>query len=301
MNNVVDFTKSPYQTTSRADYFPQESDLYFKTYERDVYFKGNELDYPISNYKSIIRMDRETPIPIGLVGRNYKVLPMEDLCHHVEDTFCDVMSKEQLDGARTVDQTSYYGGVCMRQYIFPSINEDIGSRVSQVGFRTIITNGYDGSSSVKFYSGAIDFFCTNGMVTGAYDLVTKKHTSGLTIPSLTKNLKNSIDIFYKQADQWRHWVGKEISDEDATTVLEAIPGISTRRTEQLLRQFHIECMHHGRTVWALYSAATYYASHPEEDFKIRDTGMDNQASTLLNREKQIRSWLNTDEFERIAA
>jgi len=300
MNNIVPFGHST--TNNKADFFPQESDLYFKTYERPLYYKGQTgREYQVPHHKSIVRTLDDEPHAIGIVGRNYKVLPMEDLCHHVEDTFCRVMTKEQLDGARTVDETSYYGGTCMRQYIFPNITEDIGSRVSKVGFRTVITNGYDGASPVKFYSGAIDFFCTNGMVSGVYDLIAKKHTSGLTIPSLTDKLDKSIAIFYTQSSQWKHWVGKEISDDDARLCFESIPGISARRIEQLHRQFQIECMTHGRTVWALYSAATYYATHAEGDFKVRDTGLDNRAVTLLNREKQIRSWLNTEQFERIAA
>lgn len=281
--------------------FPQESDLYFETWERPVYFKGKEDMHVMPNHKAIIRMWDDGPKQIGLVGKNYKVLPMEDLCKQVEQTFMDTMTTKELADVITKDATSYYGGLCHREYIFPSINTDIGSNKSSVAFRTIIINGYDGSSSFKLYNGAIDFFCANGMVTGIYDVETRRHTAGLNIPSLVDKIRKSIDIFYLQAEHWKHWVGKEITDEDAQTCYEAIPNASEGFVKKLLRQFRIECLTHGRTVWALYSAATYYATHDEGEFKTRETEHDHSASTLINREKQIRSWISGDEFVNLAA
>ena len=132
-------------------------------------------------------------------------------------------------------------------------------------------------------------------------MMIRRHTAGLTVPRLTNKLRQSIDIFYKQADTWKEWVGKIISDEDAEQCYKAMPNVSERRVQQLMRQFTIECASHGRTVWALYSAATFYASSDHGEFAIRETNSDHRASTLLNREQQVRSWLNTNEFERIAA
>ena len=132
-------------------------------------------------------------------------------------------------------------------------------------------------------------------------MIVKRHTSGLTIPRLTDRLRQSIDIFYKQSSQRKHRVGKEICDEDAEQCYKAMPNISDRRVQQLMRQFRIEAESHGRTVWALYSAATYYASYDSDNFSIRETQSDHKASTLMNREHQVRSWLSTEEFERIAA
>ena len=132
-------------------------------------------------------------------------------------------------------------------------------------------------------------------------MIVKRHTAGLTVPKLTDRLRNSIDIFYKQSEQWSKWVGKEICDEDAEECFKAMPNVSERRVQQLMRQFSIECQSHGRTVWALYSAATFYASSDHGEFAIRETNTDHKASTLMNRENQVRAWQNSDEFLRIAA
>ena len=132
-------------------------------------------------------------------------------------------------------------------------------------------------------------------------MIVKRHTAGLTVPKLTDRLRNSIDIFYKQSEQWSKWVGKEICDEDAEECFKAMPNISERRVQQLMRQFRIECQSHDRTVWALYSAATFYASSDHGEFSIRETNSDHKANTLMNRENQVRAWQNSDEFLRIAA
>ena len=132
-------------------------------------------------------------------------------------------------------------------------------------------------------------------------MMVKRHTAGLTIPNLTDRLRKSIDIFYRQADTWKHWVKKVISDENAEECFKAMPNISDRRVQQLMHQFRIECQTHGRTVWAMYSAATYYATSNAGQFAVRETGLDHSASTLMNREQQVRAWLNQDEFNKIAA
>jgi hypothetical protein len=300
--NVVTFP------TSKPEAFSSESKLYFDVWERPCYFKGyiqdkygNERYIEDPNHKHITRMKDNEPISIGLVGKNYKLLKNRELYEGIEDTFMETLTAEELHGVTRRDAISYNGGTCIRDYIFPAVRADITSKRSDIAFRVIAINGYDGSSTFKFYHGAIDFFCTNGMVSGSYDMIVKRHTSGLQVPRLTDRLRQSIDIFYKQSEQWSKWVGKEISDESAEECYKAMPNVSERRVQQLMRQFRIECSSHGRTVWALYSAATFYASSDRGEFAIRETNSDHKASTLMNREQQVRAWQNTDEFERLAA
>jgi hypothetical protein len=281
--------------------FNSQSNLYFDVWERPAYFKGKDGYYEDEDHKHIVRLWNGEPISIGMVGRNYKLLKNRELCEGIEDTFMETLTKEELHNVTRKDSISYMGGTSIRDYVFPNIRADIESKQSDIAFRAIVINGYDGSSSFKFYHGAIDFFCTNGMVTGTYDMTVKRHTSGLQVPNLTNRLRNSIDIFYKQAETWKHWVGKWITDEDAKGCFEGLPNVSDSLVAKLMRQFHIECLSHGRTVWALYSAATYYATSNAGEFKTRETNNDHTASTLINREQQVKSWLNSEEFTAIAA
>jgi hypothetical protein len=305
MNNIITLPAALTVGHSKPEAFSSESELYFDVWERDAYFFGakNEESYLVPDKKHVVRLHPQTmkPICIGTVGKNYKLLKNKALGEGVEDTFMEVLTPEELKDVTRKDRVSHMGGTSIRDYIFPSITADIGSQNSNIAFRVIIINGYDGSSSFKFYHGAIDFFCTNGMVTGSYDMIVKRHTAGLTVPKLTDRLRNSIDIFYKQSEQWSAWVGKKICDEDAEECFKAMPNVSERRVQQLMRQFRIECQSHGRTVWALYSAATFYASSDQGEFTIRETNSDHKASTLMNRENQVRAWQNSNEFLQLVA
>ena len=316
MNNVVDLDLKRAEDKvvthlNRPEAFNDKSDLYFNVWERPAYFIGKAREgldgknistyFKDHNHKHIVRMYNGEPVSLGIVGRNYKLLKNKELCEGIEETFTDTLTNEELRDVRRTDRTSHMGATSLRDYIFPNIKTDIGSTRSDIAFRTIVVNGYDGSSSFKFYHGAIDFFCENGMVAGIFDMTVKRHTKGLTIPNLTKRLRRSIDIFYKQAEQWKHWVGKTISDEDAEECYKAMPNISERRVAQLMHQFRIECDSHGRTVWALYSAATFYATRNEGNFAVRNTDTDHVATTVMNRERQVRAWVSTQEFEEIAA
>jgi hypothetical protein len=302
MTNVINInSKDAIQSRVTSKVFSSESALYFNVWERPSYFRGRDGYYEDPSHKHIVRLHNDQPVSIGLVGNNYKLLKNRELFEGIEKTFEDVFSSEELNGVIRKDQTSYLGGTCYRDYIFPTIKVDISSKRSDVAFRVIAVNGYDGTSGFKLYSGAIDFFCTNGMVSGSFDMMVKRHTKGLTIPNMTDRIRRSIDIFYKQADIWKHWVHKNITDEAAEECFKSMPNISDRRVDQLMRRFRIECAVHNRTVWALYSAATSYATVADGEFKIRETGVDHKATTLMNREQQVRSWLNTDEFLKLAA
>ena len=281
--------------------FGQDSPLYFPIYEADLEFKGRKDNYPCNSHKAIIRMDGDTPQQVGIVGKNYKVVKMQDLCHTAEEQFMSAMTDDELKDCKVSESMAYHGGMLFKQYVFPNIHADLPDSPSGVSFRSIIINAYDGSSSFRFYNGAIDFFCFNGLVMGTFDMVVQRHTSGFSIPKFGDRVRAAIDIFFKQSETFGQWVGKDISDEEAQTVYEAIPSVSERRVQQLMRQFRIDCQTHGRTVWALYSAATYYASHTDGEFKVRDTKNDHTAATMINRERDILNWTNTDEFKRIAA
>ena len=295
MDNVIQIKPRP------RDYFNQESDLYFTVWERPVAFLGSgDTPYVNPAYKAIVRLINDKPVQIGMVGHGYKVIPMKDICHQVESELCTAMSHEELKDVATTESMSYKGGMLHKQYMFKNLKVDISDNSNAV-FRVIVVTAYDGRSSFKLYTGSINFFCMNGMVDGVFDMMVRRHTSGLTIPSLTERIRKSIDIFYTRADTFKKWVGKEITPEQAETAFKAMPNVSESRVVQLMDRYQRETWMHGPTVWALYNAATYFASHDSDEFSVKKTGNDNVAATLLHREKQISGWEKSEQFQQLAA
>jgi len=295
MNNVVPLKPSP------NTYFPQDSELYFDVWERPVAFLGAEgKPYENPNYKAVVRMIGNDPVQIGMVGRGYKVLRMKPLCQKIESEMCKAMGHTELQDVKVKDQIAYHGSMLFRQYIFPKLKVDITGR-SDSTFRVIIGNSYDGSSTFKMYSGSINSFCTNGQIDGIFDMVAKRHTSGLSIPNMADMIRKSIDVFFNKAETYIQWVDKRINSTQAEIAIKAIPNISELKAGRILDQYFEEVLEHGPNVWALYNAATYYASHDDGAFEVRDTANDTTAAVLLNREKQIRGWEKTEEFQQLVA
>ena len=295
MNNIVPLKPSP------NTYFPQDSKLYFDVWERPVAFigaRGKKYENP--NYKAVVRMIGSDPVQIGMVGRSYKVLRMKPLCQKIESEMCKAMGHEELQDVKVKDSIAYHGSMLFKQYIFPKLKVDITGR-SDSTFRVIIGNSYDGSSTFKMYSGSINSFCTNGQIDGVFDMVAKRHTSGLSIPSMADKIRQSIDVFFNKAETYKGWAEKRINGKQAENAIKAIPNISEVKVGRILEQYSEEVLEHGPNVWALYNAATYYASHDEGSFEVRDTANDTTAAILLNREKQIREWEKTEVFQQLAA
>ena len=61
-----------------------------------------------------------------------------------------------------------------------------------------------------------------------------------------------------------------------------------------------ETPNHGNTVWAVYSALTYFASHDSGDFSVRDTGNDHANATLIKREEDVADWVKSAPWLRLA-
>ena len=75
-----------------------------------------------------------------------------------------------------------------------------------------------------------------------------------------------------------------------------------RKVSNVMAQFEAEAAERGRTVWALYSALTNYASHNSERFGVRNSGnVDNTAVTLDGREREVARIVDGDAFQRVAA
>jgi len=241
----------------------------------------------------------ETFVPqqLAVVGMGYQVVQNIDLFRAIEDQFINSFSSDELKDVRANDKMSYDGRVCLREYQFPNVRcESPGS--SDIAFRTIVKNGF-GGSSIALYTGAIDFFCTNGMISGKYDCMYARHTKGLRLTDITQRVRRSIKAFYENNATWWKWYGHSITIEEAKAFL--LDRYSERLAEKLLRQYRIECHTHGENMWALYSAMTYYATHDEGAFATRNTGVDHSAVTLLKREEQVQSVVASDAWTRLAA
>lgn len=305
-SNVVQLHNARCVDPQETPSFPQESELYFEAIECSLSHSWNDSNRDVKTHKALVRpihhdIQPHNPQPrlLNVVGIGYKVVQNRELFQAVEAQFMQSFNEQELRDVHVQDKMSYHGAQCMREYIFPNVRCPIeGRRVSEIAFRTIVVNGF-GGSSIRVLTGAIDFFCANGMVLGEFDTMYARHTSGLQIGNITSRIKRAVDVFYKQADRWSQWMRKTITYEEAADFYKS--QFSERLADKLARQYLIEAQVHGANVWALYSALTYYASHDEGDFAVRKTDNDHTAATLLTRERSVRKATYSEDFQRLAA
>ena len=69
----------------------------------------------------------------------------------------------------------------------------------------------------------------------------------------------------------------------------------------MMEQLDTEFQKRGTTVWALYSALTYYSSHNSEKFKVKNSSKrDNVERTLIEREKEVLEVERSESFQELA-
>ena len=165
-------------------------------------------------------------------------------------------------------------------------------------FRILGWNSFDGSSPVRFSSGAIDGYCSNGMLWGDFSVFGARHTQGFNSKNLEKFFAASFSDFQQKIVNLRQEAQKSLELEKAQEFLEK--KFSKALAKKLLERFAIESIERGQSVWALRSAMTFYASHDSSNFSLRDTGNDHSASTLYSREEEVRKVVNSSEFKNLS-
>ena len=166
-----------------------------------------------------------------------------------------------------------------------------------IGNRIIALHGVDGLCSNQVYFGAIDFFCTNGMIRGDYDKVRKKNTSNFSIDAFIYELTRARKDFYAQATQLQVWAQTDLKYVDVASLLDDMVG-SKRKAEKMYNLYMAEAKVRGHNKFALYSAFTNYASYADDrnGFSLRASDNDTQAVTMWSREQEVNSWVSNPKF-----
>lgn len=271
----------------------------FPVYERPCYIMDKRgTPYIANGYKAVVRahpLDPNTPKTISIVSDTYTVVQTKDVVAHIEDELRRVFGPQTIAKARITSRTSYDGARTFDDYILPDIAQPVGT--STVQFRTTLVNSYDGSTGVRFYTGGQYLICSNGMVSGDVELISKKHVGQLIMPSLTVHLNNALVAFDDEASRWRHWDKRKLIGDDTTTLLKALPNYTEQLHQRLSQLYMEESNVHGFTLWSMYNAGTRYATHSD----VRKSSNDNEAAIRLDRSLMVRAWTKTKEWRQLEA
>lgn len=296
-------------TTSLTDtdpfeqYNTKDSIIHFPVVERQVAWQEKNGSYRnVHSHKAIVRAteDYKGAIVLGIVGANYKLVHNKELYSHVEATMCKEIPAHELHGVQVTDKVAGWGRTCFRQYIFPNIKCLLKGNVrSEIAFRLIVQNGY-GGSALRIHAGAIDFYCTNGMIRGEYESVYRKHTSGVVVTGFGQTVRKALDTFADSQRVWERWAATPVQHQAAMDLFRELAS-SERLAENLQDQYLRERDARGDNLWAAYSALTYFASHNDGEFALRKTvnEQDSVAHVMLQRELRVSQWIKSDAWRKL--
>jgi hypothetical protein len=287
--------------------FPALSDKTdFDAVAEPIYCQNHKTGAAQKIDKSIGRVIRRTDNynELGIVGARYDIAPnkpiFDMICEGAEAT----LPRQALQDIQLKEFSSYGGQYTRFELVFPGLGADIrqlNNSATQLLFRVGVSNSFNGSGSVRVMAGAYDLVCTNGMVIGAAEKKAARHTSGYTPEIFAGFIEIECAKYLERVRTWQAWARNEINPEQAEAALETA-GMSGRRVAGLMQQFEAEAASRGRTVWALYSALTFYSSHNSERFGVRNSGnVDNEAVTLDQREREVSRVIGSDAWARLAA
>ena len=319
MNDILSF-RSPtaqvaqdlfneHNETEKAQRFLAPVDAQGLWYDRPEPYYGSDLQLVdslgtkltgLENHKVLV--DTWTGASTGVVGDKYKVTQMGDFTSATEKMLLDTLPNDKFKDMEISDSMSHGSAVRSRKYTFPAFSKPIETRKHQteVALTVALVQSYDGSTSNGFVTGLLDFFCTNGMISGDYTKGNKRHTSGFDLTNFILDMDKVVRDFYKDIQRYQVMASTDIRITDAHAAIEALPGMSEKMQDRMRNQYLTEVETRGSNVWALASALTYYSSHNSEEFPVKGSASnDNVTKSLLDRSRRVTNWMNSAPFQNL--
>ena len=300
-NNLIQFAAA----TGAA--FPALDETGFNAEFQPIYL-GNGEQIAQATGRAVVRTDTQTAL--GIVGNNYGIAQNNDIREVVVSACEKVLPREYLRDIQLTEQTSGGGAFTKFTFEFPNAAQPIRQLARAAGynrtketllnFRVSVINSFGGRTPVILQAGAIDLVCLNGMVLADFDTSKKRHTSGYSPDVFAAFLEEQAAQYKTRVSVWQQWAERQISSDTAEETLKAA-GVSPRLTKQLMDQLDREAQQRGQTVWALYSALTYYSSHNSEAFGVKGSSKkDNVAEALHKRSEQVSRIVSSAAWQNIA-
>jgi len=241
---------------------------------------------------------------INIVGDVFNCADHAQFFYGVQDAMADNLSDFELSDAKVSWKSARRNGWAMMDITLPNTAKPITTdrHETSVAQRIIALHGVDGSCSNMVFFGAIDFFCTNGMIRGDHDKVRRKNTTNFTMDRFIDELLESKRDFEMQTARLQKMADTPLITANVKELLDNIIK-SDKKADKMFTLYNQEVSTRGRNVFALYSAFTNYASYADErnGFLLRQTANDNDAINMFKREHEVATWIETPQFKELIA
>lgn len=290
MNNIIELNAN----LSRNTFGTMPNNIDF-----DVVFEPTKV-----SHKKYV-MNGMTGEYLDTVGDTFNCVSHPDFFYQVQDTMIEELPQQHLINASCDFKVARNNAWALMDVKLPEVKVNITTNrgfSTDVSWRAIALHGIDGSCSNQVYFGGIEYFCTNGQISGQWDKVKRKNTSGFILAFFIDELRVAKDAFYEHGKRLQVWADTPTNTWQIKQMLESlIP--SERKADRMLNLYHEEAAVRGSNVYALYSAMTNYSTYADDrnGFSLRNTGHDTQAVSMWNREHEVSKWVSSNQFAQLVA
>lgn len=277
------------------------SKLYFPVEEVPLFGMRGDTKIPDRKRKMIIRTDTDEVLSVQ--SMDYKLVSNEVMFSKLDEAIAN--SALDTTDMKITEWSPRNGAQAVRRYEFPKHQAKIGEVEGEddlLNLNLYVRNSYDSSSAFRVMLGAMRLLCWNGMVMGNKDVdLYGRHTKNFNINNMIRKLDVSLNMFAAQADEWRTWQQKALSEADARMLLDNSKKLSESAKEVIMLQYIIETRALGHTVWALFQALTWWSTHSKLRANGEETAGDNIINIRLQREELVRRFVQSKPFLQLAA
>ena len=243
-----------------------------------------------------------TDKPIGIVGNSFNTTSHKEFVDGVEKVIKENRTPYELFDAKVKVSTAKDNAVIIADITLPNVTTKITTDIHEttIAERIIALHGVDGSMSNQVYFGAIEFFCTNGQISGEYDKVRRKNTSRFNIDVFADEVQNAKHNFYEQSKRLNVWAKITLDGVEVKDIIAKIVK-SDRKAEKMNSLYLNEVSNRGNNLFSLYSAFTNYSSYADErnGFKLKEMGNDTESLSMWAREQEVSKWISSSEFKKL--
>jgi len=282
--------------------FNIDTDWHKLTVPDDLDFDVHFNDTRVRDKKYVI--NSETGDAIAIIGRGATARNHSEFYNRVWDTIVEDLSQEDLRDKTYSFNSARNKGWSMLDITFPNVKTTVETKKhkTEIAFRMIAVHAIDGTASPATWFGGIDTFCTNGQITGDWDMVRKKNTSGFTVDNFIRELRVAKTNFDLQGKRLQTWADTNLAHVQVDELIQEI--VKSERKSRKLHDLFLDERHtRGNNLFALYSAFTNYSSYADarNGFELRNTGNDTKAVSMLAREQEVSKWVSSPAFLQLAA
>ena len=256
------------------------------------------IDIPKDMARAVVRTD--TNQVLGVHSGRYNLIKHEDVVDRIIDSVS--LANISKDYDHTV--VMYENGAKMKgSFVFNDLVQSDPEVNDIIRFRVDYMNSYDGSWSIMISAKGERLFCLNGCTSDEpVTFERNKHTRGFNIEHSADQIKRALEVFFTDREKWDTWRKTAVNTDNVEELFKGSLAKVLNKTnvkrpynitqlEKLMTNYHAERNILGNNKWAVYNAATNWASHT--DVK------ENEHRAEVRREASLQKMLSSAQWKEL--